>query len=316
MEPAPYHEAIADAPAGGAGHWLRAADGVRLRIVAWPHEGARGTVLIFCGRTEYAEKYGRAAVALARRGYASLAVDWRGQGLADRLLDDPSVGHVRRFGDYQLDVAAVFDAARGLALPAPFHVIGHSMGGCIALRATMQGAPVVSAVFTGPMWGIQFASGMRSVAWTLSTALRPLGMGGRRSPGTPTGTYVLDTPFEDNTLTRDRETWNWMAAQIAAEPDLALGGPSIGWLNEALREMRHLAGRPSPALPCLTFLGTNERIVDPHRIAARMAAWPGGHLEMVEDGEHEVLMEVPTTRERIFDRIAAHLDAATPARAA
>jgi uncharacterized membrane protein YbhN (UPF0104 family) len=36
-----------------------------------------------------------------------LTIDWRGQGLADRMLPDRRIGHVGKFSDYQTDLAAV-----------------------------------------------------------------------------------------------------------------------------------------------------------------------------------------------------------------
>jgi lysophospholipase len=62
--------------------------GVRVRIDVW-NSGARGIVLIFQGRTEYAEKYGCAAEMFALQGYRCLAIDSRGQGFAHRLQADP-----------------------------------------------------------------------------------------------------------------------------------------------------------------------------------------------------------------------------------
>jgi len=59
---------MAEGPEGGYALWLTADDGVRLRAVHWPKEGARGTVLLMPGRTEYCEKYGRTASELAARG--------------------------------------------------------------------------------------------------------------------------------------------------------------------------------------------------------------------------------------------------------
>ncbi|PKP84875.1 MAG: alpha/beta hydrolase, partial [Alphaproteobacteria bacterium HGW-Alphaproteobacteria-2] len=47
---APLDAALAESPPGGHAAWLRTDDGVRLRAALWP-EGARGTVLIFPGRT-------------------------------------------------------------------------------------------------------------------------------------------------------------------------------------------------------------------------------------------------------------------------
>ena len=126
METAPFHEAIARGPAGGRAFWLTAEDGVRLRLGVWPvPEGAKGTVFLLPGRTEYVEKYGPAAADLGARGYAMLAVDWRGQGLADRPLDDPLKGHVAHFPDFQRDLAAVIAAATALELPRPWFILGH-----------------------------------------------------------------------------------------------------------------------------------------------------------------------------------------------
>jgi lysophospholipase len=90
---APFHADVADAPEGGVCRWLTTADGVRLRACFW-REGGRGTVLLFSGRTEYAEKYGPAARELAVRGFAMATIDWRGQGLSARLSGDATLGHV------------------------------------------------------------------------------------------------------------------------------------------------------------------------------------------------------------------------------
>ncbi|MCB2131865.1 MAG: alpha/beta hydrolase, partial [Rhodobacteraceae bacterium] len=114
MEPAPFFADIAEAPAGGRTVWATAADGVRLRIGYWRggETGERnGTVLIFPGRSEYIEKYGPALTRLTGAGHACLIIDWRGQGLSDRILADPMSGHVHEFVDYQTDVAALLQTA-------------------------------------------------------------------------------------------------------------------------------------------------------------------------------------------------------------
>ena len=81
MEPAPFLSDIAEGPEGGRAYWLRAADETRIRVGVWP-EGPKGTILMFPGRTEYIEKYGRVAAEFAARGYGMVAVDWRGCGVA------------------------------------------------------------------------------------------------------------------------------------------------------------------------------------------------------------------------------------------
>ena len=305
MQEAPYFDKIADGPEGARAHWLTTADGVRVRAAHWPLEGAKGTVLIFPGRTEYIEKYGITAKALQGSGYASLAIDWRGQGIADRLLDNRAIGHVGEFADYQNDVAAMMAYATELDLPSPFFLIGHSMGGCIGLRALMNGLDVKAAMFSAPMWGVQIALPLRPVAWGLSSLGVALGFDHRIATGQSEEGYVLREDFAVNGLTNDPDIWAKLARDLRAHPDLSLGGPSLRWLNKSLREMRALSTLPAPDTPCLTYLGTEETTVDPARIRARMAAWPNGTLRVIEGGKHEMLMDKPAMRDPIQSETAA-----------
>jgi len=161
-------------------------------------------------------------------------------------------------------------AAERLDLPRPWHLLAHSMGGCIGLRAVMKGLDVASVAFSGPMWGIKMADALRPVAWSLSWGSRQVGMSHRYAPGTTPEHYVLTEPFETNKLTNDEDMWAYMGRQLRAHPALGLGGPSLHWLHEALRETRDLARHPSPNLPCLTILGSDEDIVDVPRVHDRM----------------------------------------------
>jgi lysophospholipase len=304
MENAPYHADVAG-NSDGICHWLTTVDGVRIRVGHWHVDSAKGTVLIFPGRTEYIEKYGRTAAEFAKRGYASVAIDWRGQGLADRLLENRAVGHVEMFEDYQLDIKAVLTHMKKLGMPAPYHLIGHSMGGCIGLRALYDDLPVQSAVFSAPMWGIQMSPALRPIAWGLSSVSKPLGFSGIFAPGQQAETYVLRAAALDNTLTSDVTSFKVLQNQLITHPDLALGGPSLHWLNESLREMRKLSQRPSPDMPCLTFLGSDEAIVDPTRIHDRMGEWENGELVILNKGRHEVLMETKALRDQVLDGAVA-----------
>lgn len=312
MDRAPLHNDLAEGPEDGQAIWIAAEDRVRLRIAVWGREAHRGTVLLFPGRTEYVEKYGRAAADLAARGFATVAVDWRGQGLADRLHDDPVLGHIDRFDAYQRDVAAVVRAVRALGLPRPWYLLAHSMGGAIGLRALSEGLDVAAAVFSAPMWGIAMPGFKRPAAWVISAASRPLGLGLRVTPGTGGTTYVLASTFEQNDLTGDAEMFGYMRRQLSARPEMALGGPSLSWLHEALRETRTLSRGPAPGLPALTFLGTEERIVCPVAIRSVMGRWRGGELHEIAGARHEVMMEGPATRTRVFDAAAAHFARAVP----
>lgn len=304
MEAAPLFAGIAGGPPGGRAMWRTARDGVRVRIGYWPSEGARGTVLLFPGRTEYIEKYGITAADFAAQGYGTLVIDWRGQGLSDRALSDAMSGHVARFAEYQADVAAMLEAAEALDLPRPWHLLAHSMGACIGLRAAMEGLPIATCAFSAPMWGIAMKPALRPVAWSLSGVSQTLGLGHIYAPGTVRGSYVLEAPFEANALTRDRAMHAHMVSQLRACPQLALGGPSLTWLFAALRECRRLARMPSPDLPCFTFIGSDEAIVSRAPVDARMARWPGARLETIQGGRHELLMDTDATRRHVTDLLA------------
>jgi lysophospholipase len=304
LPPAPYLSDLAPSFASAVAHWVETADGKKVRVAHWPLEGARGTILLFPGRTEYIEKYAPTAAAFAKRGLAVMAIDWRGQGLADRLLPDGRIGHVDLFSDYQKDVASMMRAARTLQLPRPFFLLAHSMGGAIGLRAAMEGLSVQAAAFTAPMWGIYIAPHIRPIAWSLSRMMPRVGQGNRLPMGTKYESYISTEPFENNMLTTDEPMFAVMKKQLEARPELALGGPSFIWLREALDETKHLSLRAAPSLPCITFVGSDERIVDVGRIRQRMETWKGGKLQVIEGAQHEVLMERPAIRDAAVDDIA------------
>lgn len=306
---APLYHDLADGPHQGRAVWLHADDGLRIRAAFWDG-GPKGTVLLIPGRTEYVEKYGRAARDLLARGFSTLTLDNRGQGLADRLTPDPMIGHVGRFADYQRDLAAVLAFARDAGVPQPLFLMGHSMGGAIGLRAILEGAPVRAAVFSAPMWGIRMAPMIAPLARVIGTAARATRLPARYAPTTGRVPYPLAVPFENNTLTTDRAMWDWMVSQMIAQPALAIAGPSVQWLDNALAECRWLSRQTLPALPCLTMLGQNERIVDVPAVKRVMARWPGARLEEVPGAEHELMMEAPDLRARFFDAAAAHFSAA------
>ena len=299
MEPAPLYTDVTVPLSDGAAYWLRATDGIRVRVGVW-REGMRGTVLMFPGRTEYIEKYVHVAAAMRPHGLATLIVDWRGQGLSDRLLPDRATGHVGKFQDYQQDVVAALAAANRLGLPEPFFLIAHSMGACIGLRSLMRGLQVKAAAFSGPMWGIRLNPVARPSAIVIGRLARAAGQAHRYAPTTGPTSYVTVASFEGNMLTTDREMFEMMKRQLAAHPDLALGGPSLHWLTEAMAETRVLRALPSPKVPCVTALGAAERVVNMDAVRDRMARWPNGRLDLYEGAEHEIIVERPEHLNRFF----------------
>lgn len=306
-QPAPFHQLPRDPLPAATAFFGRAEDGVRLRMALWRPAGpARGTVLLFPGRTEYLEKYAPVAGRLTDRGLAVLAIDWRGQGMSDRLLADPRPGHVTDFAAYQGDVVEMVVAAQSLDLPRPWNLLAHSMGGCIGLAALIGGLPVRSAAFSAPMWGLDHPllpavviSGMAGTAHRLGRADRAaVGTGGG-------GTYLLDAAFTGNALTSNHLQWARLVAEAGSWPHLTLGGATYAWVGAAMAEIRRLAMLASPELPALIGVGALEKVVSRRAIHARAGRWPQANLLDLPDARHELMFETPETADRFLDSALA-----------
>ncbi|MDU8943068.1 alpha/beta hydrolase [Ovoidimarina sediminis] len=301
---APYHADLAEGPETARAQWLRADDGVKIRAGIWPG-GPEGTVFILPGRCEYIEKYAQLAGDVLARGMTALSVDWRGQGLSQRLLKNPDIGHVRHFQDYQADVRALISWAEAERLPRPWFMLAHSMGGAIGLRALTRTPVFAAAAFSAPMWGIFITPRLKHLSYTLPVIAKTVGLGGTRAPTTNTADYFLHAPFEGNFLTSDRTQWDRMQRQARAVDRFRLGGPSLIWLGEALAETRALQRIALPDIPAHVSLGTEEKIVEAPAVTRLAERWESASFTLVEGAEHEILMERPGIRSAFLDRCFA-----------
>lgn len=306
--PAPLN--LAEVPPGGTALWLRAGDGVQLRLAHWP--GPRGAVLILPGRTEYIEKYGTLIGDLATAGWGAVVLDWRGQGLSERLNPDARLGHVGRFSDYQLDLHAALDQARTL-VPGPLPWLAHSMGGCIALRALMRGLRPTALAMSAPMLGLPLAPHLRATIRTLATLGRPVRRDTAYLPTTGPDFGLPSMAMEGNLFTTDPAQFTRMKRQITEDTRLALGGPSLRWGAEALREMAALAVMPAPPVPALIGIAGGDRIVSNSAIRVRAAGWAGADCAEYPQAEHELLMERTEVRKDFLSRALALFERHTPA---
>lgn len=305
-DPAPFFAEIAEAPEGGLIYWCKAGDGTRIRAGLW-HGAGRGTILLCPGRTEYIEKYGPVVTRLTEMGFGVLVIDWRGQGLSDRPDNSTALGHVEHFDDYQQDLSAALEAPEAAGLSGPYVLIGHSMGGCIGLRAFLDRPEIAAAIFSAPMWGIKLSAPMRLAAKAVILGATAFGQLRRHAPGTSAEVYAETCDFEDNTLTSDPERLAGIKAQLKAHPELGLGGPSLRWLREGERENKRLAARALPERPVLTLLGDEEDIVDPASIHALMPRFANGSLKVYQTARHEIFMETDAIQQQVWADVSAFL---------
>jgi len=303
-KPSPLFNDVSHGPADCSAFWVITDDKVRIRVGLWRAKSPTGTVFICPGRSEYIEKYGKTAKLFTEHGYTSVSLDWRGQGLADRLVSNTLLGHVDTFSDYSKDLDSVIKWAQNFELPKPWFVLGHSMGGAIILRALHQNKHFDAVAFSCPMWGIKLSPALRIFAFFYGSLAKILKIDKNFAPSTSEKGY-FDENFADNPLTNDHDSWRYLLDQVNKYPSLKLGGPSVRWVHSALKETFQLSKLPSPKIPCITFLAEDERIVDPIRVRNRMESWSNGELNFVPSARHEVLMEDPTTQKYIIQKIVS-----------
>ncbi|MGJ8585946.1 MAG: alpha/beta fold hydrolase [Marinosulfonomonas sp.] len=304
MEAAPLFHDIALGPEGGKAYWMLTTDGVQLRAGFWPG-GDKGTVLILPGRTEFVERYGIVATQLAARGFNTLTLDYRGHGLSDRLTSPADRGHVDDFRDYQLDVAALMRLAKTLHLPEPFFLFANSMGGCIGLRALHEGLQVKAVCFNAPMWGIKMSPVERFAARAIGQLLQNTKLYHARVPTMPDTETIVSQPFEDNAVTRSEEIFRHLRFQMRERPELVTGSPSINWLHQALLECDRLTKLPLPDVPAVTFLGTDEQLVDTTPAQKIMKRWKTAKLITIPGGKHEVFLDLPDVQNAFYTELDA-----------
>lgn len=317
--PAPLYETEGvRAPSGGSAIYLTASDGVRLRVAAWP-EGRRGTVVLFQGRTEFIEKYYETIGRFCARDFAVAAIDWRGQGLSDRPLPDRRKGYVADFAHFQRDVDALLHFLRDAQAPKPWLLVGHSMGGAISTRLLMRqdpalggdlvadgsAAPMAACILSAPMLGLHGSWATNTMARRLAGATSRFGMRNRYTLGCDTRT-AADHGFNGNVLTTDEGRFETYAKIITAHDDLALGGPTWGWLRAAYREIGVL--RP-PSAPILLAIGSDDTVVSVRTARRFVDAAPNAELVLLPGAKHEPFIENDATQDRLWRAIGSFLDA-------
>lgn len=305
-------------PPGAAVSMIPTRDKRSLRVVRWSCGAAcAGTVAIFQGRAEFIEKYFEVVAELLDRNFDVVVMDWRGQGLSDRLLSDRRKGHVGHFRAYERDL----DALRGEILEPfcrpPFFALGHSMGGAILLDQARAGrSPFERIVLTAPMidlHGLRFPRAARTLVGVLSG----LGFGAAFIPGGSGDVPYMTRAFEGNVLTSDAVRYGRTAEIITAAPELAIGDPTIGWINAAFKLMRKFEDAEYPRrilTPILILAAGADKLVDTPAIENFASRLKAGRCITLPYARHEILVERQPIRQQFWAAFDAFIPGASGAR--
>ncbi|MDI7773829.1 alpha/beta hydrolase [Asticcacaulis sp. EMRT-3] len=307
-------------PEGGVGEWFRGAGGLRLRLGYWPapraERASRGTVFVSPGRSEPIEKYYEVVRDLLARDFDVVVHDWRGQGLSARLLPDRLKCHARSADEFLDDYQRLLDTFEERA-PKPWIMLGHSMGAALNLATLVKGEPRISAAFlVNPM--LRVKTGNHSL-WAVNFQVNWQVNHGRGSDYVPD---LFEDPFENtfenDALTHDRARYERWREQLFACPHLAVGSPTWGWLQFALRIGEKLLRDKDKALkkvgtPITLLCSGDDHVVNRQPVRAFARKLGKAHYAEVAGAEHEILIEADEYRDQAWQAFDALMDSVASA---
>ena len=276
-----YEEDTLAGPAGALHHrvWL-------------PPSAPKGVVVLIHGLAEHSGRYTHVGEHLAARGWVVHAFDYRGHGRSPGLRV-----HVDRFGDLLDDTAAVLEAARRRHPGLPVFVVGHSLGGLIALLYALAHPDGLAGVaVTSPALGthpsLRPPKAKRAAAHLLSAV----------APRT-----LFRTGIDPRGLSHDPE----VVRAYAADP-LVSHSVSARFYTETARAMAEAhQGASRLRVPALVMASANDAIVDAGATRRWLAAAPPGRVEAVfyDPLAHELFNE--PERQEVLARLEEWLERST-----
>ena len=276
--------------------------GAHLRTGRWEADGAcRGRIVLLQGRTEFLEKYAETIGELTGRGFEVRALDWRGQGLSDRMLRDRHRGYVDDYGTFLGDLGWFLGHIGAPPRGLPTVVLAHSMGGHVVTRALLERRLRPDRmVLSAPMIDLPVAAPLRPLAGILAAT----GFATAYVPGFGGGYDPASVRFEGNALTSDPARFATMHARLAANPALAIGAPTWGWLAASLRSIRVLRALSEPGprtCPVLLCSAEKDTVVSVAAQRDICDLLPDFEFISIRDSLHEALQETDEIRARFWD---------------
>lgn len=266
---------------------ITASDGLRLFLRRREIADPKAEIVITHGFGEHSGRYDALAEHLASHNFSVTVYDHRGHGLSDGLP-----GHVDSFSEYDEDLGKVISLARERVEPKPLFLIGHSMGGLLALRyAARKGDQLCGLVVSAPLIAVAIA--------VPAHKLMIARVGARFSPR-----FRLDNEINPAYLSRDPD----VGRAYAADP-LVNRKISTKWFTEATKAMQEAADwAPNIKIPLLAIHGTEDRLASVEATKRLFAGVGSADKELViYPGYYHELFNEPEKQE-IFEKVTGWLE--------
>jgi lysophospholipase len=248
--------------------------GVRLIGARWlPEAAPRGVVVIAHGLDEHIGRYLHVVAALVSSGYAVYAHDHRGHGRSGGER-----GVIARFDEYVDDLALLVETARREQSGLPLTLLGHSMGGLIAVRYALQHQAKLAALILS---GAALLVG-QELPWWKKQMLLVLGR------FQPNRTLPV---AEENLLSRDPE----VDRRFKSDPLCNSEPTRLGFARELYLAAADARRRvDSLALPMLIMHGAADRLTSPEgsKLIYDKAVSNDKTLKLWPDDLHEIFNEL------------------------
>lgn len=267
---------------------LKTADGLKLATYEWRPDTVEVGVALLHGYGEHAGRYARLAASLNAANIGVFAVDLRGHGRSEGRR-----GHVRRFWDYHEDVALLLDIAREQTGDKPLVLMGHSMGGLLALDVMQSRNPagLAGLALSSPYLGLALkVNPVLALAARAASVLAP-------QMAVPSGLKGCD-------VTRDAAE-----ARIYDEDPLNNKTATARWFRESGRAIKRVRKRGSDLkLPLWLAYAAADRIASVSATDAFVASLGNPREVLRLSGYfHELFNEPPKAREPVIQSLTTWL---------
>ena len=257
-------------------------DGTSLFYRNYIPEKERFQVVISHGLGEHSGRYGHVVDALCPMGASLWIHDHRGHGRSQGKR-----GHVNDFNDYVQDLKILMALARtDKTDPLPLLLLGHSMGGLIALSFVRQYPGYVDGlIVSSPLLGVPKPPPpmLNAVARIMSVIWPTLSLDNRLDPS-----FIS----HDRDEVRAYEQSEWVHCKISAR-----------WFARCMSEIEKTGGSPEAITdPILMQIAGEDHLVSaPAAIAYFNALTVADKtLFLYEELYHEIFNEVPPDRDKVL----------------